>query len=936
MQSPDFTPKLLTLQVTPTSFTLGTGESKQLTAIGTFSVPPGGGSNTVRDITNEVNWSATNSGTVATVDATGLVTAVGAGSSVITASLDGLKANSTLNGLGVVLREVVVSQPSPVLPRGTATYIARGIYSDSAEPRDITNAAINWTLDPSTLGTFNVTTGKTVNLTAGDTTGIATVFATVVTGEGPVQGTAQFIVAQLTGITVAPKTASKPLGIAQEFTATGTFAPPTGSSAVLVRPVEAVWSATTTAATAPTLDALCANSAAAASCKVTGRAVGDVAIKASFRGFEDTATLTVTPPVLQRVAITPDPLTVTPRTTPDTLALPLGGTQNLFALYFYSDFPDTALVAPKAGDAGVTWASSVPATATLAAGANNSVTVKTVAKGKTNVSATVGTIGDSVEVTVGDAALSQLLSVRPSKAYVAVNRSVEFVAVGRYSDGSTADVDDTAVTWTSANTGIATVNANGLATAGGTVNLAGTKIKATMVANTASSAEASLVVTGEGCETPLFASDGATFDVPPPLGLCVLCGVSNPGNVIDANISNSASINVPVGLLNASQGLDVKASVGAPYTVPFAAGKKPAFLIARPAGTLVLAEVFSQVRLSTLLGGTVQENSSDLIPLRVDLLGLQLIDGVEQDVALVSMNTALPYDGMRLSFVSGAASALTNVNVVAACGTSVPPAVAASGIGSISADSNTISVGNTTFLKAFDFANPDVELNVDDINWTSSRNDIATVSATGVVTGVAVGAATITGTLKDTSRCGGNCSKSVVINVTANYCAIPLEAPAVTVESSVGGLCLFCTVENVNNVIDGSDDTFSNAYVPVGLLGGQVSLTVTPAVAGVTFPAGRVGFLVSQPSNGLAVVELLSQLSVETLDASGAVLQSSSATVPLRLDLLGMSVTGSQNGVVSFPVTTPYKSLRLRFSSGVATVLSQLYVNSACAAVTIP
>jgi hypothetical protein len=50
----------------------------------------------------------------------------------------------------------------------------------------------------------------------------------------------------------------------------------------------------------------------------------------------------------------------------------------------------------------------------------------------------------------------------------------------------------------------------------------------------------------------------------------------------------------------------------------------------------------------------------------------------------------------------------------------------------------------------------------------------------------------------------------------------------------------------------------------------------------------------------------------------------------LHLDLLGATLIGGQAGVVSFEATQPYKGARLTLNSGVASVLSQLNVSSAC------
>ena len=942
VQSPDFTPELRSLQVTPAAFSIATGDTQQLTAVGTYTTPPGSGTaTTVRDVTKEVTWSSSSTG-VATVDGEGLATGTGAGTSTITASLDGKTATSVATGRGVVLKAITVTQPSPVLPGGTASFTAQGLYSDSDTPRDITTV-VNWTLDPAALGSFNVTTGKTVNITAGAATGTGVVTASTTDNGQTISGTANFIVAQLISLAVNPATATQPIGLAQEFTAVGTFAPQTGSSQTFEAPVAATWTATAAAGvTPPTLDAACEAGAVSETCRVTGRAEGQVTVKATANSISGTAVLTVGPEQLVALQITPDDVNTPTRTTPDKIDnLPLGAQQNLYALYYYSGNPSEPLVAPKTSADAVVWTSSATNVVALTPATNGNIVATGAAQGTADVVATVRDIKDTLPVTVTQATLTGgLVTVRPAQAFVAVKQSVEFTAVGKYSDGVERDVPDSEVNWTSSSDTIASIDANGVATAGDTVSSAGVDITATLKVPPSAgnaSASAKLYVTSDGCTTPLLQSQGATTLTPAPVGICLTCGVDNANAAIDGDAATFAGLKVPVGLLNAQQSLDVNASATAPYTVPFAAGSRAGFVIGRPTGTLVLAEVATQVQISTLRNGAVQESSSTLTPLRVDLLGTQLLFGPGEDLALVSMNTTVPYDGVRVTLVSGVASALNGINVFGACGTVEPPAVAASGISELKTSSNTLTTGNTLGIVAYDFNNVDALLNSANIDWSSSDESVATVSDTGVVTGVAPGTVDIIATLRDTSACGTNCSRKVTLTVTAAYCATPLRAPEVTVSRDIAGLCLFCTVENLANVIDASDATYANAYLPVALLGGLGSVSVTVKSASdqpAPLPAGQVGFLVSQPSNAVAVAEVLSQFQVSTLDANGAVIESSSGLPSLlRLDLLGLNLLGSRQGVISFPATKPYKALRLTFSPGVAGLLTQVNVNSACGAV---
>lgn len=81
-------PVLTTLVVTPPNPTVRVGQTQQFTAIGTFS---DGTSSTLGDL----RWSSSNP-SVATIDSGGLATAIGPGTTIITATSAGISGNTTL------------------------------------------------------------------------------------------------------------------------------------------------------------------------------------------------------------------------------------------------------------------------------------------------------------------------------------------------------------------------------------------------------------------------------------------------------------------------------------------------------------------------------------------------------------------------------------------------------------------------------------------------------------------------------------------------------------------------------------------------------------------------------------------------------------------------------------------------------------------------
>lgn len=281
------------------------------------------------------------------------------------------------------------------------------------------------------------------------------------------------------------------------------------------------------------------------------------------------------------------------------------------------------------------------------------------------------------------AALTGVARIEPAATNLSVGATKGLVAIGSYSDGSEAPLSDADLDWVSANTAIATVNANGLVAG---VTPGGVAITATLKPGVAPAvtgvnrdASSTVTVVPSVCAAPLLASAGATvttnvsslLSLPP--AICLLCDVNGETNIIDAPTTNFGTINVPLGLLNATASVTVSSN----SATDFPAGGTAGFVIARPVGQLLEAEVLSQIQVSTLLDGVVQQTSGPTVPLRADLLGTALTGG--GDTALVTIQPTQPFDALRLTFVSGLVTAgilenvLQTVNVFQACSTAAPP-----------------------------------------------------------------------------------------------------------------------------------------------------------------------------------------------------------------------------------------------------------------------
>jgi len=86
---------------------------------------------------------------------------------------------------------------------------------------------------------------------------------------------------------------------------------------------------------------------------------------------------------------------------------------------------------------------------------------------------------------------------------------------------------------------------------------------------------------------------------------------------------------------------------------------------------LLAAELFAQLKIETLLNGVVQDTSTPGVPLRLDLLGMN-VAGDGGSSALISIPTTRPFNQLRLTFQSLLTAGLLNstletVNVYQAC-----------------------------------------------------------------------------------------------------------------------------------------------------------------------------------------------------------------------------------------------------------------------------
>jgi uncharacterized protein YjdB len=201
-------PGLQSIAVTPANTNLSAGETEQFTATGTLS---GGGT---EDLTDQVTWTSSDN-SWATINATGLATAVSPGSVTISAALDGVTGSTGLTVTSATLESIAVTPADTSLPAGeTEQLTATGTYSDKST-QNLTDQ-VTWASSDTSWVTIS-TTGLATSVSPGPVTVSAALDG--ITGSTSLTATA----AVLQSIAVTPANPSIATGQTEQFTATGTY-----------------------------------------------------------------------------------------------------------------------------------------------------------------------------------------------------------------------------------------------------------------------------------------------------------------------------------------------------------------------------------------------------------------------------------------------------------------------------------------------------------------------------------------------------------------------------------------------------------------------------------------------------------------------------------------------------------------------------------------
>jgi trimeric autotransporter adhesin len=413
---------LTAITVSPSNPSIPVNTTQQMTATGSYS------DGSIRDLTALVTWTSSTIAN-ATVDISGSVKGIVAGSATITATLGSESGSTSVTVTNPTITSISVTPDDLTLAIGIGQqYTASAIYSDGSIQDLVSD--VTWTSSNTTLATVD-SNGLATTLAAGTVTITATVGTTFTDSS-----TITIVPAHLLSITLTPASASIAVGTQQQFTATGTF--DDGSTQVLV---SALWSSSATSVL--TVDA-----------NGLGVAVGTgtSTVTVTSGTISQSASMTVTSATLVSLAITPANST-----------MPVGATKQFTATGTFSDNSTQDMTH------SVLWSSSAPTVATI----NGSGLATSLQTGSTTIAATWGSISQTTTLTVSNVSLVSI-AISPSNPHLTAGTSLKFTAVGTYSDGSTATLVN--VSWRSSKNSIGNVRSSGIlhAKKGGTLTLTAT------------------------------------------------------------------------------------------------------------------------------------------------------------------------------------------------------------------------------------------------------------------------------------------------------------------------------------------------------------------------------------------------------------------------------------------------------------------------------
>ncbi|HJV64810.1 MAG TPA: Ig-like domain-containing protein [Geomonas sp.] len=436
------------ISLAPLSPTVAIGTSQQFTATGIFSTASG---MMEQDLTAQVAWSSSNGNVSVSNSAgsNGLATAQLAGSATVTASMtiggNTVTASTLMTVTSANLVSIQVTPSLPGIAAGTTQQFSATALFDDGSKQDFTSS-VTWSSSSSSVAAISAS-GLATGLAAGTTTIKAT--------SGAFNGSTTLTVsaASLVAMELVPLSPSIAVGLPQQFAVVGRFSDNTTSDVS----TQATWSSSNSSVAT-------VSNAAGSNGTAIPVAPGTTTISAALAGVTASTQLTVKDSAVTLVSIDVEPAIP---------SIPAGVQQPMTATGTYSDGSTQDLTA------SAVWTSDTPAVADISNATATRGVVTSFAPGTATITATLGSISGSTQLTVNTTTLVSI-EVDPPLTSIPKGLSQQFTATGIFSDNSLFDLSP-AVTWSSSTPGIATISNDALSSGlASTISAGTTTITATL------------------------------------------------------------------------------------------------------------------------------------------------------------------------------------------------------------------------------------------------------------------------------------------------------------------------------------------------------------------------------------------------------------------------------------------------------------------------
>ncbi|MDP3158216.1 MAG: Ig-like domain-containing protein [Archangium sp.] len=781
--------ELASISVTPAASTLSIGLTFPFTATGLFT------DTTTQDLTTSVTWSSSTPAVASISNAagsTGLVTALTAGSTTLTATSGTISGSTPLTVTAASLTGLRISPTAPSVPRGqTRAFTAMGLLSDGSMQNVTTS--VTWSTGTPAFATISNAAGSHGLLTA-VAVGTSTVTATLGTITDNTTVTVTSL--QLDHIDVTPMVATVARGRTLQLAAIGVYTD--NSTQDLTQSVS--WDSLP-------LSVATISNAAGSRGLLTAVGVGVTTVTATLGNVSGGRFVEVTPAELTSIAVTP--------ASPSVAA---GFTRQFTATGTFSDSSTQDLTTQ------VTWTTGTPAVATASNASGSEGLVTALTAGNSTVIATLGAVTGNTTLTVTNATLVSIAVSVP--ASLPRGRTANLVATGTYSDAST-QVLTTQVTWSSATPAVASVSSTGLATA---LTEGSSVISATLGSVTGQATltvgPAALVSIAVTPSTPTLAA-GATQQF-------IATGTYSDAStaIITTQVTWASSATAAVGISNAagSEGVATAVAAGSSTISATAGSVSGSTVVTVTVASATLVSIAVTPAAASIARGRTQQYVAT---------GTYSDSSTQVITTQVSWSTGTPATA-TISNLSGSAGLATAVEV----GSTTVIATQGSVVGSTTLDVTppslvaliitgapaALPLGRTAQLTATgtysDASQADLTSSV---TWSVSPSATASVSSSGLVTSLAVGTATVTVTL-------GAISDDQTVNCTAAELVSIAVTPANPTVNTGSTVALTAT----GTFSDNTTQIFTTGLAWVSQTTAVATVASTGVVTGVTAGTSRI------------------------------------------------------------------------------------------------